>query len=56
MHDYHDHCLYEKGAIIARAYPVEDLEDGGEKHDQGDVEREAGGGAGAVDGDDLVRV
>lgn len=56
MHDDHDEGLNEQCGIVASTGPVEDFEYGGCEHDEGDVEREAGGGAGAVDGEDLVRV
>ena len=56
MHDYHDEGLDQQCGVVAGAGPVEDFEDGGCEHDEGDVEGEAGGGAGAVDGEDLVRV
>jgi len=56
LHDYHDEGLDQQCGVIAGAGPVEDFEDGGCEHDEWDVEREAGRGAGAVDGEDLVRV
>ena len=56
LHAEHDDGLGQQREVVARAGPVEDLEDGGRQHDERDVEREAGGGARAVDGEDLVRV
>ena len=56
LHGHHDQGLNEKSSVVAGAGPVEDLENRGEEHDQGDVEGEAGGGARAVDGEDLIGV
>ena len=52
----HDEGLYEQSSVIAGAGPVEDFEDGGCEHDEGDVEGEASGGTGTVDGEDLVGI
>ena len=52
----HDAGLEEEREVVAGAGPVEDFEDGGCEHDEGDVEGEAGRGVGAVDGEDLVGV
>ena len=41
LHGDHDQGLREEGDGEAGAEPVEDSEEGGEEHDQRDVEREA---------------
>ena len=46
----------EEGCVVVSAKPIEDLEDGSDKHDERDVEGEAIGGAGTGDGEDLVGV
>lgn len=56
LHHHHDQRLNQQGSIIPGARPVEYLEDGGCKHDKRDVEGEASGGAGTVDGEDLVGI
>ena len=56
LHGEHEARLGQQRGAVTRAGPVEDLEEGGRQHNEGDVEREAGGGARAVDGEDLVRV
>jgi len=56
LYGHHDDRLDQQASIVAGAGPVEDLEDGGCEHDEGNVEGEAGRGAGAVDGEDLVGV
>lgn len=52
----HDHSLDQQSDVIASTGPIEDFENGGRKHDERDVEGKAGGGAGTVHGEDLVRV
>ena len=56
LHHHHDNGLHQQRDIVPGAGPVEDLENGGREHDEGDIEGEAGGGAGAVDGEDLIGV
>ena len=56
MYDDHDEGLDEQCDVVAGPGPVEDFEDGGREHYEGDVEGEACGCAGTVDGDDLVCV
>ena len=56
MYGDHDEGLDEQSGVVAGARPVEDLEDGGGEHDEGNVEGEASGGTGAVDGEDLIGI
>ena len=56
MNENHEECLDEKRGAEAGAEPVEYFEDAGDEHDEGDVEREAGGAARAVDAVDLVGI
>ena len=52
----HDHSLDQESGVIASPGPIEDFKDGGRQHDERDVEGKAGGGAGTIHGEDLVRV
>ena len=56
MHCYHEQGLREERGREVRSEPVDEFEDAGGEHYEGDVEGETGGGAGAVDGVDLVGV
>lgn len=56
LDEYHEGGLEEEGGREALFYPVEELESGGDEHNERDVEREARGGPRAVDGMDLVGV
>ena len=56
MDDDHEEGLDEQRGAEAGAEPVEDLEDAGDEHNQGDIEGEAGRAAGAVDAVDLVGI
>ena len=56
MHHNHDPGLDQQRGIVSSPGPVEDFEQGGCEHDERDVEGEAGGGAGPVDGEDLVGI
>ena len=40
LHEDHDDGLDEEGGVVVGTEPVEDLEDGGEEHDERDVEGE----------------
>ena len=42
MYDDHDTGLDEEGCVVVSAKPIEDLEDGSDKHDERDVEGETG--------------
>ena len=52
----HEHRLNEERQIVACSDPIEYFEDRGEKHDERDIEREAGGGSSTMDGVDLVGI
>jgi len=52
----HERGLNQERQIVACSDPVEYLEDRGDQHDERDIEREAGGGAGTMDGVDLVSI
>lgn len=56
LYPNHEESLDKQRYVIASARPVEDFEDRCRKHDQRYVEREAGGGAGSVDREDLVGI
>lgn len=56
LHCNHDQRLYQQRDIVAGSRPIENLQYRGAKHDQWDIEREAGRRAGAVDGENLIRV
>lgn len=56
LYSYHYDGLYEKSKVISGPRPVKYLEDRCCQHDEGNVEREAGRGAGTVDGENLIGI
>ena len=56
MDNNHEQRLDEERGAEVGAEPVEDLEDAGDQHDEGDVEREAGRAARPVHRVDLVAI
>lgn len=56
MDEDHEEGLDEQRGRVLGAEPVVNLEDAGDQHNQGDIEREAGGAARAVHGVDLVAI
>ena len=56
LHNHHNDRLDQQRGIIPRARPIKDFQDTRRQHDERNIEGEAGRGAGAVDGGDLVGI